>query len=114
MVSQHNFVRSIPKYPILRVQISTDLQQFFSHLLKKQLNLAGVLQVELAQKNHVLVVWQHLAKILNHLFVPLLATVVENNVYGLISDTLEVQLWPDRIFELIKAFLLVKKGTSSR
>lgn len=114
MVSQYYFVGSVPEHPVLKVLRRTDFQQFFNHLLEKQLDFAWIVQVELAQENHVLVIGQHLAEILNHLVVFLLAVVVENDVYGLVCNAFEVELWPDYVFELTQPFLGKKDGTSSR
>jgi hypothetical protein len=114
VVSQHYFVGSVPQHPVLKVLRSTGFQQFFNHLLEKQLDFARIVQVKLAQENHLLVVGQHLAEILNRLVVFLLAVVVEDDVYGLVCDAFEVELRPDYVFEFTEPFLVIKDDTSSR
>lgn len=72
------------------------------------------MKIELTQKNHVLVVGKHFTEILNYLVVFLLAMVVEDDVYGLVSDAFEIQLRPYYVFEFTETFLLAKNDTSSR
>jgi len=113
LVPQHHLVGPVPQHPVLHTLRAAYPQQGLQHLLEELLDGLGVLEVELAEEDLVLV-GQHLAEVLHHPVPALLAGVVEDDVDGLGGDLLEVELGPDGVLELSEPLLRMGRGTSSR
>ena len=71
------------------------------------------MQIELAEENLFFIVWHHLAEIFNDFIASFFAGIVEDDVDGLCSNLLEIQLRPNGIFEFGQTFLPIWRVTWS-